>query len=187
MSYVIPTSTISLSEQMRMRKVAADKGKAALANALSRSMDSLIERSPWYPVDFVPAATRAGLGGWLSQPQAGAVGTAVSLLADNAFAALTPTVPNNNVWVFWGVHCLTLLDPVSRLNFFIGTGTIPKQQYDLEVLQSKLETDGYFTQPMVYLPQDVVTITINFRVATGVAARIVLDAFVIEPEQVTQV
>lgn len=187
MSYVIPTTTLSLSEQARMRFNAESKGKQTLALAINRQPGTLIARAPWYPVDFVPAATRAGLGGWLSAPQAGAVGTAVSLLADNTGAALAPQVPNNAVWVFWGIHILTIGDVVSQLRFFTGTGVIPKHQYDLEVLQSKLETDGYFTQPMVYMPQDIVTIQVVFRVATGVAVRVVLDAFIIEPEQVTQV
>ncbi|MFA5377981.1 MAG: hypothetical protein WC455_19680 [Dehalococcoidia bacterium] len=186
MSYVIPTSTLSLSEQQRMRAAAAIKGVNTLALAINRDPKTLLERAPYYPIDFVPAATRAGLAGWLSMPLA-AVGGTYSLMADNVPAALTPQVPNNAVWVFWGVHILTLNDPVSRLQFFTGSGAIPKQQYDLEVLQDKLEVDGYFTQPMVYMPQDIVTISVIARVATGVGARVVLDAFVIEPEQVTQV
>ena len=187
MSYVIPTSTLSLSEQQRMRQGAAQKGVATLALAINRQPNTLLERQPYYPIDFVPAgAGRVGIAGWLSMPLL-AIGGVYSLIADGLGVALTPQVPNNAVWVFWGVHILTIGDPVSQLRFLTGTGAIPKQQYDLEVLYSKLETDGYFTQPMVYMPQDIVTIQVVSRIAGAVGARVVLDAFIIEPEQVTQV
>lgn len=187
MSYVIPTSTLSLSEQVRMRQNAENLGKLTLAKALNRQPGNLIARQPYYPIDFIPAgAGRAGIAGWLSMPLLAIAGV-YSLIADGLFAALTPQVPNNNLWIFWGVHILTLGDPVSQLRFLTGTGAIPKQQYDLEVLYSKLETDGYFSQPMVYMPQDIVTIQVVSRIAAAVGARVVLDAFIIEPGEVTQV
>ena len=114
--------------------------------------------------------------------------TNYSLFADNVPAALTPQVPNNQVWVFYGVHVNTIAppSPVTQLFFNIGTSAIRKAAFDLEKLYDQLTQNGYFTEPVVYGPQDIVTVTIRSRIATGAGAQVVLDTLVLEPIQNTQ-
>lgn len=187
MSYLIPIGKIALSEQIRMRQQAVMAGKKLLiSKSIASDPDQLVDRDPEYITDFFPnnAAAAAGLAGWLSMPLA-VVGTPVSLLASNAPAAIVPQVPNNTAWVFYGAHVLTLNDPITELLFFTGISALRKAQFDVEKLYDALETEGYFTQPIVYGPQDYVTINIRPRVATGVGCRVVLDTLVIEPLQVS--
>lgn len=182
MSYIIPTGELSYSDQAGMRMQAVENGKRALkarANVVNP-----VDRDADYPVDFVPVATRAGLAGWLTMPLV-APAVNYSVFADNVPAALTPQVPNNNVWVFYGCEILTLNDPVTQLFFATGTAANRKAQFDLEKLYTKLETSGYFTQPVVYDPQEIVTALVRARLATGVGCRFVLFTIIIEPLQVS--
>lgn len=189
MAYLIPISNIPLAEQQARRRDAVVAGKQALVDAaVVRGLGASIDRDADYRIDFVPAATRAGLMGWLSQPFAAAA-TVYSLLADNTGAALTPQVPNNAVWVFYGVHVLTLNDPATQLYFGVGNNNIRKANFDLEKLYDQQETNGYFTNPMVYGPQDIVIIQLLSRIALGAAVgcRVVLDTIIVEPNTVSQV
>jgi hypothetical protein len=184
MSYIIPIGSISLAEQERRRSQAVIAGKKRLfkKNQVDDT-DKAIDRHADYPFDFVPAATRAGLVGWLTMPLA-VVGNAYSIFADNVPAALTPQVPNNQVWVFYGCDILTLGQPVTQLFFTTGNSLIRKSMFDLELLYAGQETSGYFTNPVVYDPQEICGATVRARVATGAAARIVLYTIVLEPDQV---
>jgi hypothetical protein len=186
MSYILPTNEISYAAQAQLRMQAQDQGMArAVQMRVASSTSGLAVRDPDYPIDFVPAATRAGLSGWLTMPLA-AAGNLYSVFADNVPAALTPQVPNNAVWVFYKATILTVGDPVSELYFLIGQAGNRKAQFNLEILQDKLEVDGYFSEPIVYDPQDIVTVQVRARVINP-AARVVLGAFIIEPLQVSVV
>lgn len=189
MSYLVAISQVSLADQQKQRTKAVMAGKQALIDAsVVKNFDASIDRDPDYRIDFVPAATRAGLVGWLSMPFAAAA-TVYSLLADNVPAALTPQVPNNAVWVFYGVHMLTLNDPATQLYFGVGNNNIRKANFDLEKLYDQQETNGYFTNPVVYGPQDIVNISLLSRIALGAAVgcRCVLDSVIVEPNTVSQV
>lgn len=191
MSYLIQTDEISLANQERLRQQAVRAGKArGLALKIATSDDALIERDADYVTDFVPVATSAGIAGWLSMPLV-AVAALYSVFADNVPAALTPAVPNNQVWVFYKVSILAtpgiVVDPVSMLFFRTGVGANLKAQFDLEALYAKLSTDGYFTKPVVYDPQEVCTCQVEARIATAAACRVRLGALIIEPIQVTLV
>lgn len=189
MSYLIPIKNLSLAEQERRRMQAVMSGRQAMVDhRIVTGGDPakvVVDRDADYPFDFVPAATRAGLSGWLTQPLLAAA-TNYSLFADNTGAALTPQVPNNNVWVFYGVHVLTLNDPITQLFFATGVSAIRKAAFDLEKLYDQETCDGYFTQPVVYGPQEIVTVQVRSRIATGVGCRVVLDTLIFEPIQTTQ-
>lgn len=192
MSYLIQTDEISLANQEKLRQKAAIAGKEralALKIATPSEKDryaNLVERDADYVTDFIPVATAAGIAGWSSMPLV-AVGVFYSIFADNVPAAIAPVVPNNSVWVFYKVSILTLAgpQPVSMLQFRTGTGLNLKAQFDLEALYAKLSADGYFTKPVVYDPQEIVTGQVEARVATGVTCRVRCGVFIIEPIQVT--
>lgn len=189
MAYLIPIGQMPLADQQARRRDAVVAGKNALiAASVVKSLDASIDRDADYRLDFVPAATRAGLTGWLTQPFA-APATLYQVFADNAFAALIPQVPNNAVWVFYGVHVVTLNRPATQLYFGIGQNNIRKANFDLEKLYDQLETNGYFTNPQVYGPNDFVNVQVLSRIALGAAVgcSLVLDTIIVEPNTVNQV
>jgi len=198
MSYLIQTDEISLASQERLRQLAVTKGKdraLAMNIATPGSPDrysTLVERDADYGVDFIAptagAALAAGLAGWLTVALA-AVGTFYNIFADNTGAAVVPQVPNNQVVVFYKVAVLTIAgpDPVAMLRFATGAAANRKAQFDLECLYSKVSADGYFTQPVVYDPMEIMTVTVEARVATAAQCRVRIGALIIEPIQVTLV
>lgn len=182
MSFIVATERISLAEQKSYRAGAIQAGVRAMTNRAIVSSNQAVARDPDYNVDFIPAATNAGLSGWLTMPLA-AVGTNYSIFANNVPAALIPIVPNNQVWVFYGIHILTLGQPIDKLFFFAGQAGNRKAQFDLEKLYSCLTTEGLFDIPIVYYPQDYVSAQVQARLATGVGCRVVLDTLIFEPLQ----
>jgi hypothetical protein len=186
MSYIVPTERVSLATQKSYRDAAINAGKKAMVDQKIVSSGNVVARDPDYIVDFTPAGPVVGLSGWLSMPLA-AIGTNYSVFANSTPAAVVPQVPNNQVWVFYGAHIVTLGQPVSKLFFFIGQAANRKAQFDLEKLYTCLCTEGLFDQPIVYYPQDFVTCSVQARAVTGAGCRIVLDTIIFEPLQNTVV
>lgn len=201
MSYLIQTDEISLSNQERLRagavKAAKDRafelklatpGEGAVGSKGYYS--SLVERDADYVTDFITWGGGAvvTISGWTSMVLA-AVGTAYSIFMDSGAVAITPTVPNNTVVVFYKVSVLTIAgpDPVSMLWFRTGAAANLKAQFDLEALYGKMSTDGYFSQPVTYDPREIITATVEARVATGLTCRVHVGSLVIEPIQQTLV
>jgi len=106
------------------------------------------------------------------------VGTNYSMF--QAIAA--PTLAPNKLAVFYGVITETIPVPVSRLTFRRGGAagnTIGV--FDLELLASRQELIGYFSEPVVIDPNSVFAAQAMARIATGVLARMQLMNFVFEP------
>lgn len=193
MSYLIPTEEISLAEQYRMRKTAIEMGYARATELWKMSAENLTERDADYVTDFIiptaGAAAGVGIAGWLTMPLIAPIGGWVNVFADNVPAAVIPTVPTNQVWVFYKVAMLDLVgpDPVSGLQFRIGAAANLKAQFDMEAINGKLVADGYFSMPVTYENPDVVTILVEVRIATAAQARVRLGSLIIEPLQATVV
>jgi hypothetical protein len=195
MSYIINLERLSLSKQETYRQQADKMVRTRLAqklaipihSALDLENPALIVREADYVADFIPAATAAGLSGWFSMPMVAVAGV-YSLIADNVPAAQTPTVPNNQAWVFYGA---TILPPdagvqsVQQLRFGVGAAANRRAQFDLEVLYGGWTFSGYFSQPVWYDPQEIATIQVVARVPTAIGARVHLFTYVAEPIQTT--
>jgi hypothetical protein len=171
-----------------MRQIAEQQGKEVLyeRKIVARPtgpQETAEARDADYTVDFTPVATRP-LTGWLSMPLA-AAGARYSVFADVTPAALTPVVPNNACWVFYGVTIIDTTQAIKEMYFGVGNGPVPKANFDLEKMYSKLETDGFFSIPVVYVPQDIVTCTVMSRIVTGIGFRVALKTLIVEPLQVT--
>lgn len=106
------------------------------------------------------------------------VGTAYS--CHQAVAA--PVMAANKLAVYYKVGIETVLLPVSRLIFRTAsaTGNI-KAIFDLEQLVNRLETDGWFSEPVVFDPSEAHAVQVLCRIATGVLARVQLGCYIIEP------
>lgn len=193
MSYVIPAERLSLAAQERLRYQAETQARKRLAGktnvseaaALDKLNPAIIARDEDYINDFIPAATRAGLAGWLTMPLAAIAGM-YSVFADNVPAAMTPQVPNNNTWVFYGVEIYLAdwaAENVTYLQFGVGNANNRRAQFDLEKLYVGTSSAGYFSQPVCYDPQEVVNIQVRARLATAAGCRMRLMTFIAEPIQ----
>lgn len=192
MSYIIPQGSVSLSAQERLRGIAERQVKVRLAKklaipeaaALDLKNPAVIARDASYVTDFVPVATAVGLVGWLTMPLA-AAGAFYSVFANNVPAALTPVVLNNQAVVFYGIDILDNNQPVSEIIFGVGTANNRRAQFDIEGIYSRLDTCGFFSQPVGYDPQEIMNVQVRARVATGAGARVRLACFIAEPTQQT--
>jgi hypothetical protein len=106
------------------------------------------------------------------------VGTAYS--CHQAVAA--PALAANRLAVYYKVGVETVILPVSRLVFRMNAanGNIVAV-FDLEQLVNRLETDGWFSEPVVIDPSQAHAVQVLCRIATGVLARVQLGCYIVEP------
>ena len=116
------------------------------------------------------------LDSWLTAALA-AVGTAYSCFQ----AVAAPQLIVGKLMVCYGVSVHTPLLPVSRLIFRRGgvAGNI-QAQFDMEPMGIRLETDAFFSEPVVIDPNDVFAIQVLCRTATAVAAEVHIHNFLFE-------
>jgi hypothetical protein len=189
-SYLIPTEETSLAEQYRMRKTAIELGRARARELWKLTDSDLTERDADYVNDFIiPAGgvvAAPPIAGWLTMPLL-VIGNWYSVFADNVPAAFNPAVPTNQVWVFYKVNMLELAgpDPVCGLQFRVGQALNLKAFFDMEAINGKMVSDGYFSMPVTYQNPEVCGITVECRVAIGAQARVRIGTFIIEPLQNT--
>ncbi len=132
------------------------------------------------------AGAGAALDFWFTAAMAGALGTEVS-----AIGAVIPAPALNRIkkivsW--WRVSVLTSPMPMSRLLFRRnGVGGLLQAEFDLEQLACEERVVGYFSEPVVWDNNTPYAITVAVMIATGVAAKLILDNFVIEPAGTTNV
>ena len=112
-----------------------------------------------------------------------AVSTAAVPAAYSCFQAVAaPVMAATRLAVFYKVMIETVPCPVAVLTFRTGgaLGNITAE-FDLEQLVNALETEGYFSQPVVIEPNEVWAAQVTGRIATGVFARVQLGGYIIEP------
>jgi hypothetical protein len=124
--------------------------------------------------DFVAATA---LDQFLTAPLA-LVGAAYSCF--QAIAA--PQLLINRLVVFWGVSVNTVPLPVSWLLFRTGgaLGNV-EAMFDLQTQETRLEFDAYFSEPIVYDPQEVFAVQVLASIATVAPAQVHLHNFLFGP------
>lgn len=170
--FIIPVDELSLSDKKAFRAgaIAAGITRAVRTGAIA-GPDQCVVRHADPVTDFGMAA-----GGWVTAALAVA-GTAVS-----AMNALTPTLANNRVAVFYGIAVETFPIPINLLSFREGAAAgTTYAVFDVEQLVTMQQQMGYFSTPIVYDPQRVLNIVVTPRIATGVTARVWLGCYIIEP------
>jgi len=170
MSYVISTNEITLTDIKGFRGASVEAGIArALALGLARSRDELIVREALPATDFGTAT------GWAlefySNPAIAAAGWG-SPFSTGALPAFAPTLANSKVAVFYKFSDWSANPAIAAIRFRIGgTGATTKVVYQTQLITgTKLEPDMYFTEPVVYDPQDVVYIEVYYTGAVAVGA-----------------
>jgi hypothetical protein len=186
MSYCLNGTDLSIDKKEFLRTQAISLGRDRAMKAWNVKDKDLDDRHANYMTDFIPAATVAGLAGWLTMPFAAVAGV-YSVFANNAPAAITPTCPTNQIWVFYGVNVLTLGDPATVLQFRRGAAGNLAAQFDLEELYGQETLEGYFNFPVVYENPDIATVNVTSRIILGAAVgcRVRLMTFIIERAQNT--
>ena len=170
--YIIPKDDLTLTDRQRFRMEAKAAG-------VERAMDKLAVRaSEELDVRGFENALDAGaaLDQWRTAALA-VLGTRYSCFQ----AVAAPTLANNRVAVFYKVAVETIPFPVSLLTFRRqgAVGNIVAE-FDLEQLVCADQQEGYFTKPVVFDPTDIFAVQVMARIATGVFARVILGAWIIE-------
>jgi len=171
---LIPIEELTLSDRKNFLLDAQREGiSRAITAGFATSEAGLNIRHAQLTQDFGSAAA---LNFWNTTALA-AVGTAYSVFP----AAATPAVPNNQIMVFYGAGCSTAPLPVSLLAFRQGVGGgTTYAVFDMEQLINQLRPQGLFSEPIVYVRNEVMNITVICRILTNLPANVQLGCYVVE-------
>jgi hypothetical protein len=171
MSYVVPTNELTLSD---IRQFKTDGIKAgitrALALGLARTEQELVVRTALPFTDFGNGAV-----GWTLENYSGPIIAAAgwgSVFNAGALPANAPVLANSKIAVFYKFANWSAAPTITGIRFRIGgTGATTKAMYYLQLeTGAKLEPDVYFSEPVVYDPQDVVYIEAYYNAAVAAGA-----------------
>jgi len=182
---------------------------AAIERASQKKIGSISDEIPGYSVLSSPQQRIDQVTNWLKQgntpasidvrePQptldfACAIDDwqSAALAAVNTFytifnGVVTPTLNAVRIAVWYGVAVETAGFPVSRLTWRSGgaAGNIIAE-FDLEQLINRLESIGFFSEPVVFDPTLPYSGTVRARIVTGLLARVQPMGFIVEPAGTT--
>lgn len=182
MSYMVPVSECTLADIRTFRQMARDAGVSrALALGLARSDQELVVRQALPFTDFGQGAV-----GWTIEQYRNPVIAAAgwgSVFDAGALPANAPTLANSKIAVFYKWSNYTAAPAMQGIRFRVGgTGATTKATFHAQlIIGAKLEPDMYFTEPVVYDPQDVVYIEGYYGAAVAaLAENFAFECFVIE-------
>jgi len=179
MSYPIPTNELTLSDIKVFKNAAIEAGIIrALALGLARTEKELTVRY------MLPATDLGAAIGWsLELYQAAATAGAIWSSMFNIGAPVYPTLANSKVLVFYKFANYTAPPVLTGIRFRVGgTGATTKATFFLQLeSNAKLEPDVYFSEPIIYDPQDVVFLEGYWPVAQAAGNELfAYGAFIIE-------
>lgn len=205
-TYIIPVAAMTLTDQKdyRMNAIAAvierasQKKIGSIADEISgysilasrqQRIDSILK---WLRAGNVPASID------IREPQPTLDFTCTiddwqtpALTAVNTFftifnGVVTPTLNAVRIAVWYGVGVFTAGFPVSRLTWRSGgaAGNIIAE-FDLEQLMNRLETVGFFSEPVIFDPTLPYSGTVRCRVITNLLCNVEPMGFIAEPAGTT--
>lgn len=180
---LLPSDQLTLSQKATLRQNAVEGGIARCVDKIRLTRNQVSYREAQNIADF----GTVGREQWLTATLA-AVNTQYSVWTTLVAPAvgLTPALANNRVAVFWGVSILTVPNPVSLLWFQLGVAAgTTKAVFNLEQLENQLTVEGYFSEPVVYDPLDVLNVRVTSKIATAAQAAVVLNCYIFEPKGTT--
>lgn len=156
MSYVIPTNELSLADRKAFIAGAVEAGiSRALALGVARGRDELVVREALPREDLGTAATGWVANNYLSMviPAANAWCSAFS---NGALPGTAFQLARTQVAVFYKFADTEGAPVVTGLRFRVGvTGATTKSVFSIQLpTEAKLEPDLYFTEPVIYDPED---------------------------------
>jgi hypothetical protein len=162
-SYIVPTNELTLSDIKGFKSAAISAGiNRAMSLGLARAETELVVRQALPFTDFGAPA-----GYVLEEYRNQAMGAgAWTLLFDGGAA---PVLANNRLAVFYKFANYSLAPTMPAIRFRIGpTGASTKATFHMQLdTGSKIEPDVYFTEPVIYDPQDTLFIEGYSTVGVG--------------------
>ena len=205
-NYIIPVGSMTLTDQKEYRMNAIAAG---VERASQKKIGSIADEIPGYAQAASREARIQLILNWIkagNTPQSIDVrepqptldfGCTVddwqtaALAAVNTFytifnGVVTPTLNAVRIAVWYGVAVETAGFPVSRLTWRSGgaAGNIIAE-FDLEQLINRLESIGFFSEPVVFDPTLPYSGTVRCRIATALLARVQPMGFIFEPAGTT--
>lgn len=182
MSFVIPTNELTLTDMKTFRAEAVEAGvQRGLALGLARTRGELVARSAYPFTDF-----GAGAVGWVLEQYAGPVIAAAgwgSPFSAGALPANVPQLARTKIAVFYKFADYTAAPLITGVRFRVGaTGATTKASFYQQLeTGSKLEPDVYFSEAVVYDPEDFVYIEAYYQAAAVAGAEaFAFGCFIIE-------
>ena len=205
-TYIIPVGSMTLTDQKdyRMNAIAA-----GIEFASQKKIGSVSDEIPGYSGLTKREERIQAIIAWL---KAGNLPTSIdirepqplndfactvddwqtaALAAVNTFytifnGVVAPTLNAVRCAVWYGAAVETAAFPVSRLTWRkTGAAGNIIAEFDLEQLVNRLESIGYFSEPVIFEPTLPYSGTVRCRVATGVFARVQPMGFIFEPAGTT--
>jgi len=168
-SYVLPARLVPAYEEKKLRIELEDiLAKLSINAGIVTSRESLVIR------DVLPAGD-LGLGNnwWLS----------AALVANTEMTFINVALGNRRHLAFYGVSTEAAAPAISMAYFRIGaTGSSTFLLANLEGLYAEQEPVGYFSEPVIYVPNETVFIRLLPRVTNAAGERIKLHALLAEPK-----
>lgn len=205
-TYLIPVGAMTLTDQKEYRMNAI---AAAIERASQKKIGSIADEIPGYSVLQSRAQRIDSITSWLKQGNTPAsidvrepqptldfactvddwqtpVLAAVNTFYTIFNGVITPTLNAVRIAVWYGVAVETAAFPVSRLTWRTGgaAGNIIAE-FDLEQLINRLESIGFFSEPVIFDPTLPYSGTVRARIATGALCRVQPMGFVVEPAGTT--
>ena len=205
-NYLIPIGSMTLTDQKEYRQNAIAAG---IERASQKKIGAIADEISGYAQAINRDARIQLILNWIKQgntpasidiraPQPGldfacvvddwqtAVLAAVNTFYTIFNGVVTPTLNAVRLAVWFGVGVETPLMPVSRLTWRSGgaAGNIIAE-FDLEQLINRLETIGFFSEPVIFEPTLPYSGTVRCRTATAVLARVQPMGFLFEPSGTT--
>lgn len=182
MSYAIPTNELTLSEITRFK---SDALQAGITRAKQKGIAATNEELVWremLPAFDMGALVLAGSGWALNYyvtPAAAAAGAWASVFG--LAAALDPILPVGRIAVFYKVYDATPVPQTTGVRFLLAQATTKAVFFTQCIIDNKQESEAWFSEPVVYDPQDTVNIDFYARAATGgVGEELGFGCFIIE-------
>lgn len=167
MSYVIPTNELTLNDIRTYKADALSAGiKRAMGKGIAPGQEELVWREMYPSFDLGALVTAAA--GWALNyyvtPAAVGAGAWVSVFG--LAGATDPILPVGRVAVFYKVYDAAANPQATAVRFLLASATTKASFMIQELIDNKLESEAWFSQPVVYDPQDTVNIDFYGRAAT---------------------
>lgn len=170
MSYAIPTNELSLTDIRTYKEKCLSAGIArAKAKGIAASDEELVWREMLPSFDLgALAGLAAGVGYALNYYVTGAaIGAGVWAPVPGLVAWVAdPTLPVGRVAVFYKVYDASGNPMATAVRFLIAGATTKAVFFIQCLLDNKQEPEAWFSEPVVYDPQDIVNMDFYGRAAT---------------------
>mgnify|MGYP005814620771 CR=1 FL=1 len=181
MSYVIPTNELTLTDIKNFKINAMEAGISAAEGAGIGRRQQLVVREAFPFTDFGQGAV-----GWTTEqyvnPAIAAAGWG-SPFSAGALPANVPQLQRTKVAVFYKFANTSASPLTTAIRFRVGnTGATTKATFYIQLpTEAKLEPDVYFSEPVVYEPEDWVYIELYYTAAVGAGGQTIpFGCFIIE-------